>query len=314
MDTIVLSSQSYNPAVKSSRESVLGTPELLVRVFKLLSSEELVVVALVCKEWSYWALDTKWRFRPVTTDRLWAVIGQDISKGQPILSLPIKTRGLLEKVNYIDMDVLISIELDGPVCPSLQTVTLEIAQSWSWDSLDRTMNFLQGPPGQRGMITVELRKRMKWLSMTRDHSERLGHAIPNLGKLTMKQSHNSYEVCQHETTCDLDSLVTLAIYTGSSLTHLIASLVVERPQDLDAPPPGRSLFALKSLTLQHLGVKADLVDWLSDHLAHLCPNLQSLEIGCFMIKEGHEGWKPSSSQSLKDSFVFHQACLLSTDV
>lgn len=220
---------------------------------------------------------------------------------------------MIEKINHVDIDILFVFEPLEPLCPSLKTVNLEIAQSWFWSPLATIMELLQGPAGQRGMLTVKLQTRLMRMSMTRYHAELLGRAIPNLRELIMQQSPSSYDGCTHETTCDLDSLVTLSKHTGSSLISLTCSLVVERPESLDTPPLEQSLFALKSLTLQHLGVRGDLVDWVSKYLAHLCPNLQSLEIECFMIKEGHEGWKRSSSTSLIDSFLFHQARSLSMD-
>ncbi|KAG8983316.1 hypothetical protein FRB93_007295 [Tulasnella sp. JGI-2019a] len=202
----------------------------------------------------------------------------------------------------------------GPACPFLEKVDLPIAQSWKWQDLGKTASVLQGPLSrQRGMLTVEIQKRLKWLYFTDEHSDILGKAIPNLRQLIMKQTPSLADgKCPHEPTCDLNSLVTLAKYVGGTLTHLTASMVIESRTAFEAlTPVGQSLYALKSLTIQHLEVTGDLVDWFSGFLAILCPNLRSFEIECFLVKRGHEGWKPASTDNLKRAFFLHQEQLYS---
>ncbi|KAG8980736.1 hypothetical protein FRB94_011501 [Tulasnella sp. JGI-2019a] len=319
-------SQPARPATSSARDIVLDTTELLLRIFERLSSKELVVAALVCKRWSSFAIDTKWRFRSVKFSRLLKVLYNEqalpkLKAEDNFFSVPIQTE--TQKVKNLKLDVLVNATYTAsvPVCPFLEALELEVAQVWLWDNLGYTMKFLRGE-GHHGLVSLVLHKRQIWLWFTQEHCEVLGKSIPNLQKLVMKQTATRRlnpppgGACTHETTCSLDGLITLARYSGTVLTHLTASLVVEppAPELFEAPQPDTSLSALRSLTLQHLGVTADLVDWLSEFLVRLCPNLESFEIGCFMIKQGHEGWTPISSESLKMAYFFHQRQLLQTCV
>ncbi|KAG8868808.1 hypothetical protein FRB97_001888 [Tulasnella sp. 331] len=373
-----------SPSTTSAQESALSIPELLLRILNELSIKELIVTALVCKEWSEFSLDTRYRYRPITLNRLlqrtepkpqlWipSKVAADLSHSQktvpenrshaydattsfgllpvlpPLEDLDlqvdqlwdaIKTGGTQKnvsdpvsiwspnanarKVKYIHADLPLPqtevfrkletrrndpLSKDESLCPCLEKLDLQIAQSWLWHPLGQTALLLQGPLGQRGPLAIELKKRLKWLYFTDEHSDLLGKAIPNIRQLIMKQTPNLTVDggCSHEQTCDLDSLVALAKYAGGTLTHLTASLVVEKPAFSEVPRRSLSLLALKSFTLEHLEVRGELVEWLVGYLVRLCPNLQSFEVGCYMVKQGHEGWKPASTETFKESFFLRQ--------
>lgn len=54
---------------------LLSTPGILLHIFEELGPKDLLRSALVCKNWTELAIDTKWRISPVRLSRLLSRLG-----------------------------------------------------------------------------------------------------------------------------------------------------------------------------------------------------------------------------------------------